>query len=151
MSLPALLDICIVMRSSSDEIPTWIYSFAYQITFKAGYFQTVWVLFHLHSLGIIEYFTPSISEIIWVRNVRAIVVCGFLIKSLKKHILKFWKKSWVPFGRYLLNSTANPAHFHLTWAELAVLFSRQILNQSIEFKILDVRVLDKLSKYEIPH
>ena len=32
--------------------------------------------------------TPSISEIIWVRNVRAIVVCGFFMKSLKKHILK---------------------------------------------------------------
>ena len=25
-------------------------------------------------------YTPSISEIIWVRNVRAIVVCGFLMK-----------------------------------------------------------------------
>ena len=34
------------------------------------------------------------------------------------------KKSWVPFGSYLLNSTANPAHFHSNWAELAVLFSR---------------------------
>ena len=32
--------------------------------------------------------TPSILEIIWVKNVRAIVVCGFLMKSLKKHILK---------------------------------------------------------------
>ena len=28
--------------------------------------------------------TPSIPEIIWVKNVRAIVVCGFLMKSLKK-------------------------------------------------------------------
>ena len=34
------------------------------------------------------------------------------------------KKSWMPFGSYLLNSTANPAHFHSNWAELAVLFSR---------------------------
>ena len=32
--------------------------------------------------------TPSIPEIIWAKNVRAIVVCGFLMKSLKKHILK---------------------------------------------------------------
>ena len=32
--------------------------------------------------------TPSIPEIIWVKNVRAIVVCGFLIKSLKNHIMK---------------------------------------------------------------
>ena len=33
-----------------------------------------------------------------------------------------------------------------TWAELAVLFSREILNHSLEFKILVVRALDKLSK-----
>ena len=26
-------------------------------------------------------YTPSIPEIIWVQNVRAIVVCGFLMKS----------------------------------------------------------------------
>ena len=32
--------------------------------------------------------TPPIAEIIWVKNVRAIVVCGFLKKSLKKLILK---------------------------------------------------------------
>ena len=32
--------------------------------------------------------TPPIAEIIWVKNVRAIVVCGFLMKSLKNHILK---------------------------------------------------------------
>ena len=54
--------------------------------------------------------TPSIPEIIWVKNVRAIVVCGFLMKSLKNHILKIWKKLWVPFGSYLLNSTVNPAN-----------------------------------------
>ena len=29
-------------------------------------------------------FTPSIPEIIWVKNVRAILVCGFLMKFLKK-------------------------------------------------------------------
>ena len=40
------------------------------------------------------------------------MVCGFLMKSLKKHVLKIWKKSWVPFRSYLLNSTANSAHFH---------------------------------------
>ena len=61
----------------------------------------------------------SIPEIIWVINVRAIVVCGFLMKSLKKHILKIWKKTWEPFGCCLLNSTANPAHFHLNWAEFS--------------------------------
>jgi hypothetical protein len=34
-------------------------------------------------------------------------------------------KSWVPFGSYQLNSTANSAHFARflgKWAELAVLF-----------------------------
>ena len=72
--------------------------------------------------------TPSISEIIWVRNVRAIVVCGFFMKSLKKHILKIWKKSWVPFGSYLLDSTANSAQFEWKWAGLAVLFSRYLPN-----------------------
>ena len=69
----------------------------------------------------------------WVRNVRAILVCGFLIKSLKKHILKFWKKSWVPFGRYLINSTADSAQFEWKWAGLAVLFSRQLPNGSHNF------------------
>ena len=32
--------------------------------------------------------TPSIEEIIWVKNVRAIVVSGFLMKLFKKNILK---------------------------------------------------------------
>ena len=36
----------------------------------------------------LAYTTPSIPELIWVKNVRAIVVCGFLMKFLKKHILK---------------------------------------------------------------
>ena len=38
-----------------------------------------------------------------------------------------------PFGSYLLNSTANPAHFHPNWAGLAVPFSRQLLNGSQDF------------------
>ena len=77
--------------------------------------------------------TPSISEIIWVRNVRAIVVCGFFMKSLKKHILKIWKKSWVPFGSYLLDSTADSAQFEWKWAGLAVLFSRYLPNGTHDF------------------
>ena len=79
------------------------------------------------------HFTPSISEIIWVRNVRAIVVCGFFMKSLKKHILKIWKKSWVPFGSYLLDSTADSAQFEWKWAGLAVLFSRYLPNGTHDF------------------
>ena len=46
-----------------------------------------------------------------------------LNEILKKHILKIWKKSWVPFRSYLLNSTANSAQFEWKWAGLAVLFS----------------------------
>ena len=33
------------------------------------------------------------------------------------------KKSWEPFGRYLLNSKANQAQLEWKWAGLAVLFS----------------------------
>ena len=44
------------------------------------------------------------------------------------------KKLWEPFGSFLLNSsTANPAHFHLNWAGLAMLFSRQLPNGSHDF------------------
>ena len=38
------------------------------------------------------------------------------------------KNPWGLFKIGLLNSTANPANLHLDWAELAVLFSRQILS-----------------------
>ena len=48
-------------------------------------------------------------------------------------MLKVWKKSWEPFGSCLLNSTANPAHFHPSWAGLVVLFSRQLPNSSHDF------------------
>ena len=64
---------------------------------------------------------------------RAIVVCGFFMKSLKKHILKIWKKSWVPFGSYLLDSTADSAQFEWKWAGLAVLFSRYLPNGTHDF------------------
>ena len=68
--------------------------------------------------------TPPNSEIICVQNVGTKVVCGIIFFNLKKIMLKIWKRSWEPFRSYLLNSTANPAHFHSNWAELAVLFSR---------------------------
>ena len=77
--------------------------------------------------------TLPTAEILSGKNARAFLVCGFLMKSFKKNILKIWKKSWEPFGSYLLNSTANPAHFHPNWAGLAVLFSRQLLNGSQDF------------------
>ena len=47
-------------------------------------------------------------------------------------MLKVWKKSWEPFWRCLLISTANPAHFHPSSAGLAVLTSRQLPNGSHE-------------------
>ena len=75
--------------------------------------------------------TLSIAEIIFVKNVGAIVVCGFFMKWLIKDTLKVWEKSWEPFGSYLLNSTFNP-----NWARLAVLFSRQLLNGFQYFFVL---------------
>ena len=36
--------------------------------------------------------TPPIAEILFVKNVRAFVVCGFLMKWFKKDIMKIWKK-----------------------------------------------------------
>ena len=54
----------------------------------------------------------------------------FHVVVFYKVLLKIWKRSWEPFRSCLLNSTANPVHFHQNWAELAVLFSRQILNGS---------------------
>ena len=36
--------------------------------------------------------TPPIAEIIWVKNVRAIVVCGFLIKWFEKKYPENLKK-----------------------------------------------------------
>ena len=56
---------------------------------------------------------------------------GFIFKKNKLKL-----KSWEPFRSCLVNSTANPAHFHQHWAELAVLFSRQILNGSQDFFFL---------------
>ena len=53
-------------------------------------------------------------------------VLNKILKEIYPENLK--KKSWVLFGRYLLNSTANPAHFHSNWTELAVLFSRYSYN-----------------------
>ena len=40
------------------------------------------------SFPAIDKYTPPIAEILCVKNGRAIVVCGFLMKLLKKCILK---------------------------------------------------------------
>ena len=47
-------------------------------------------------LLLIDQLTPTIAEIIWVKNVGAIVVCGFFMKWFLKNILKIWEKSWEP-------------------------------------------------------
>jgi hypothetical protein len=47
---------------------------------------------------------------------------GFIFKKNDKNLdIKEKLKSWEPFRSCLLNSTANPAHFHQNWAGLAVL------------------------------
>ena len=52
--------------------------------------------------------------------------CGLWVLNeiLKKTSPENLKKIVGAFGSYLLNSTANPAHFHSNWAGLAMLFSR---------------------------
>ena len=40
---------------------------------------------------------------------------------------------WVPFGSYMLNSTADSAQFEWKWAGLAVLFSRYLPNGTHDF------------------
>ena len=52
--------------------------------------------------------------------------CGLWVLNeiLKKTYAENLKKLWVPFGSYLLNSTADSAQFKWKWAGLAVLFSR---------------------------
>ena len=105
-----------------------------QKSFKPGHFfyaKLFWYLkmfenirshVNVDACSMISVYTPSIPEIIWAKNVRAIVVCGLLMKSLKKLILKIWKKSWELFESYLLNSKANPANFHtkLGWIGCAI-------------------------------
>jgi hypothetical protein len=59
---------------------------------------------------------------------------SFILKEINENEnIKEEKKSWEPFRICLLNSTANTAQFDQNWAELAVLFSRQILNRSQDY------------------
>ena len=77
--------------------------------------------------------TLPTAEILSGKTAWAFLVCGFLRKIIQKNILKIWQKLRETFGSYMLNSTANPAHFHSNWAGLAVHFSRQLLNSSQDF------------------
>ena len=105
-----------------------------------------YVIENFHSSWWPSVFTLPTAEILNGKNARAFLVCGFLMKSIRKKSWKYEKKLWEPFGSYLLNSTANPAQFEWKWAGLAVLFGRQILNRLLESKILVVRTLGKLSR-----
>ena len=95
----------------------WLHKFILKLTFSGTFLQQV------PTAGM-TCATPSDSEIICGQNVGTKVVCGMILFFEKKAMLKIWKKSWVPFRSYLLDSTANPAHLHSNWAGLAVLFSR---------------------------
>ena len=101
---------------------------------KSSNFGYNYVWNHRYCVG-----TPLISEILCVKNMRAIVVCGFSIKWFLKIMLKIWKKiSWEPFGSCLLNSKANQAQFRWKWV-----FSRQWLPRFFQissrffFQLLD--------------
>ena len=75
------------------------------------------------------------------------VVCGMILFFEKKAMLKIWKKSWVPFRSYLLNSTANPVQFECKWAGLAVLFS----STHDFFQIFSIAFFSKKENYPINH
>ena len=77
--------------------------------------------------------TPAIAEIISVKNARTWVsMVLYLKKYIRIKVLKR-RKNPRPFRICLLNNTANPALFGWKLAGLAVLFSRQILNNSQDF------------------
>ena len=95
-----------------------------------SYFRPKWMQF-FRSSSIIYHTTYSWN----IKCQKCACISGLWVLNeiIQKNILKIWKKSWEPFGSYLLNSTANPAHFQPNWAGLAVLFSRQLLNGSQDF------------------
>ena len=54
-------------------------------------------------------------------------ICGLWVLNeilFFKYEENMKKKSWEPFGSYLLNSSANPVQFEWQWTGFAVLFSR---------------------------
>ena len=84
--------------------------------------------------------TLPTAEILSGKNVWACVsMVSYLKKLMKIKILKR-KKSWEQFRICLLNSTANPAHFHQNQAGLVVLFSSQLLNGSQDFFLFDISI-----------
>ena len=77
--------------------------------------------------------TPPIAEILMCQKWEGDCGLWALNKIIFKKFTESLKKSWEQFGSCLLNSTANPAKLGSKWAELAVLFSRQLQNGSHDF------------------
>ena len=75
---------------------------------------------------------------------------GLTVNRLTLSITKILsvKKSWESFRICLLNSTASSANFHQNWAGLTVLFSRQVLNNSQDFFLLNILILIYFFRYE---
>ena len=120
--------LCLLARTMTPEPHETMNTFHHRLIPTKVIYQRVLTTVRMQlNLSVV---TLPTFEILSGKNAQAFLVCGFLMKSLNKNILKIWNKSWEPFGSYLLNSTANPAHFHPNWAGLAVLFSRQLLNGS---------------------
>ena len=116
-----------------------IFHFPWKLAFFGKFWRdTSTSLLHNKTCFYTAQLTLPTAEILSGKNPRAFLFCGVLIKSFKKNILYIWKKSWEPFGSYLLNSTANPANFHPNWVGLDVLFSRQLLNCSKIFFLFDI-------------
>ena len=90
-------------------------------------------------------YTLTTAEISSGKNARAFLVCEFLMKSFKK---KYPEKLWELSGSYLLNSTANAAHFYPNRAGLTLLFSRKLLNGSQDF-LFNILIFVYFFKYEI--
>ena len=75
-------------------------------------------------------YTLPTAEILSRKNARAFLVCGFLMNEI---IQKKYHENMKKIVGAVWKLPANPAHFHPNWAELAVLFSRQLLNGSQDF------------------
>ena len=63
---------------------------------------------------------------------------GFIFKKINKNenIKTKKKKSCEPFRSYLLNSTANPAHFHSNWLVWTHIIS-ELDGVSLNFSVTD--------------
>ena len=94
--------LCLSRFTTLLRFQTYSQPLTLSTTTFAVYHNTSSWSFEIHMCQL-TLFTPPIAEMRCVKNLRAIVVCGFL-KWFWKNILKIWKKLWELFGSYLLNS-----------------------------------------------